>query len=270
MLDIQNITKTFNCGTSNAVTALNNLSLKISSGEFVVIVGTNGSGKSTVQNIIAGTQKADSGEIFIKNINVTDWPENKRAKLVSRIFKNPFMGTAPNMTIAENFAIASQRGKTRGFSFALGHRIKNQIKDKLEKLHMGLEDRLDTKVKLLSGGQRQAVTLLMASWVTPELFLLDEHTAALDPKSAEKVIMLTKEIVESNKLTTVMATHSMQQAANLGDRLIMLNKGKVVKDISGEAKKMLCAEDILEMFEEIRYVEMLDESAAEMLQENYF
>lgn len=269
MLDMQNVTKTFNNGTDNAVQALNNLSVKVNNGDFVVIVGSNGSGKSTIQNIVAGTQRLDSGKIFIKNLNVSDWSENRRAEFIGRVFQNPFMGTAPNMTIAENLAIASMRGKKRGFSFSLGHKVKMQMRDKLATLKMGLEDRLNAKIKLLSGGQRQAVTLLMASWVTPALFLLDEHTSALDPKSAEKIIMLTKEIVETGKITTLMVTHSMQQAANLGDRLIMLHKGRIVKDISGNEKKMLRPENILEMFEEIRFVEMLDESAAEMLQENY-
>lgn len=269
MLDIQNTTKTFNFGTNNAVKALDNLNLKVNGGEFVVVVGTNGSGKSTIQNIIAGTQKADSGNIFIKDINVTDWSECKRAKFVSRVFQNPFLGTAPNMTVVENFAVASLRGKRRVFGLAIGNKIKNQIKDKLAKLQLGLEDRLDTQVRMLSGGQRQAITLLMASWITPDIFLLDEHTSALDPRSAEKIIMLTKEIVESNKLTTIMVTHSMQQAANLGNRLIMLHKGRIVKDISGNEKKMLRPENILEMFEKIRFLEMLNESAAEMLKENY-
>ncbi|OGV49362.1 MAG: ABC transporter ATP-binding protein [Lentisphaerae bacterium GWF2_44_16] len=269
MLELINIYKTFNACSLSEVKSLVNFSLKINKGDFVTVIGTNGSGKSTLQNIISGTISPDSGSILIDNANVTNWREDKRASLIGRVFQNPFTGTAPGMTIAENLALAALRGKIRGLRWALRKKLVAQMKEKLSTLKMGIEDRLDAPVGTLSGGQRQAITLLMASWLEPKIFLLDEHTAALDPKSAEKIINLTKEIVESRKLTTLMVTHSMQQAANLGNRLIMMHRGRLVRDIQGEERNRLKTDDLLNMFEELRLLEQLDESAAEMLQENY-
>lgn len=269
MLELANLFKTFNPGTSNQVRALCGLDLSIDEGSWVVVIGTNGSGKSTLLNAVAGTVMVDAGSIRLDSQEMTHWPEHRRAKLIGRVFQNPFSGTAASMSIAENFALATRRGQPRGLGWALPAQLRRDLRDRVRQLNLGLEDRLDNVIGSLSGGQRQALTLLMATWLKPRLLLLDEHTAALDPKSADQVIQLTEEIVSREKLTTLMVTHSMFQAANLGDRLIMAHRGQIIYDCSGAEKRRLRAEDLLARFEEIRRSDRLDESAAEMLQQAY-
>ncbi|OGV65943.1 MAG: ABC transporter ATP-binding protein [Lentisphaerae bacterium RIFOXYB12_FULL_65_16] len=269
MLSLNAIRKTFNPGTANEVRALRGVSLEIEAESFVIVVGSNGSGKSTLLNAVAGSFLLDEGSITIAGQEVTRWPEHRRAKLIGRVFQNPFSGTAPAMSIAENFAVAARRGQPRGLSWALSHRMHAAIRDRVQGLRSGMDDRLDNAIGSLSGGQRQALTLLMATWLAPKLLLLDEHTAALDPKSADKVIELTREVVERQRLTTLMVTHSMQQAVNLGDRLIMMHKGEVFSDVRGAEKKRLRVDDLLARFDAVRRRECLDDSAAELLRKTY-
>jgi len=269
MLEIASVTKTFNPGTPNEVRALRDVSLRLERGSFLLIIGTNGSGKSTLLNAVAGTFLPDLGKLTLANHNITRWPEHRRAKLIGRVFQNPFSGTAPNMSIAENLAMAACRGRPRGFGWALNRKLKDGLRDRIRTLNMGLENRLDNAIGSLSGGQRQALTLLMASWLKPELLLLDEHTAALDPKSADQVIRLTHEIIERDKLTTLMVTHSMQQAVNLGDRVVMMHRGQVLHDLQGADRARVRPEDLLRRFDEVRRREQLDATVAEMLQRNY-
>lgn len=269
MLDIKNVTKTFNAGTANEVRSLQGISLNIDPGSFVTVIGTNGSGKSTLLNAIAGTFKLDKGQVLIDNTDVTNWDEHKRAKYVGRVFQNPLSGTAPNLTIAENLSLAALRGQSRGLSKALKNDFRDKMISSVKSLGMGLEGRLDNIIGSLSGGQRQALTLLMATYLRPQVLLLDEHTAALDPKSADQVIKITDRIVSQNKLTTFMVTHSMQQAVTYGDRVIMLHRGKIAHDFKGKDKKRLRVDDFLSLFEEIRRADLLDESAAELLRKNY-
>lgn len=269
MLELSAVSKTFNAGTPNEVRSLQNVTLTIDEGSFVIIIGTNGSGKSTLLNAVAGTFIVDSGAIRLAGNNVTRWPEHRRAKLIGRVFQNPFSGTAPNMTIAENLALAARRGQPRGLGWALKSQLMNEFKDNVSRLNMGLETRLDNAIGSLSGGQRQALTLLMATWLKPKLLLLDEHTAALDPKSADQVISLSDKIIARDRLTTLMVTHSMHQAANLGDRLIMMHRGQIIYDFAGAEKKRLRVDDLLARFEEVRRAEQLDESAAELLKRIY-
>ena len=269
MLETKRISKTFNAGTPNEVRSLQGVDLTIEDGSFVIVIGTNGSGKSTLLNAIAGTFLIDSGSILIENQDVTRWPEHRRARFIGRVFQNPFSGTAPNLSIAENLALSARRGQPRGFGWALETRLMAKMRDTVRSLKMGLEDRLDNAIGSLSGGQRQALTLLMATWLKPKLLLLDEHTAALDPKSADQVIKLSDDIVSREKLTTLMVTHSMQQAANLGDRLIMMHRGSIVHDLHGAEKRRLRAEDLLARFEDLRRADQLDETAAELLQRAY-
>lgn len=269
MLTVSNIHKTFNPGTVNEVRALRGVSLEIPEGSFLVILGGNGSGKSTLLNAIAGTFQLDAGEIHLAGNRLTRWPEHQRARLIGRVFQNPFTGTAPSMSIAENFALAARRGLGRGLSWALAAKLMAELRDRVSQLKMGLEDRLDNAIGSLSGGQRQALTLLMASWINPALLLLDEHTAALDPKSADQVIRVTEEVIKRHKLTTLMVTHSMQQAVNLGDRIIMLHQGAVAYCFEGDEKQRLRVNDLLARFEELRRREMLDETAATLLEKTY-
>ncbi len=261
--------KTFYPGTINEVRALRGVTLEIADGSFVVVVGTNGSGKSTLLNALAGSFLLDAGRIEFDGTNVTRWPEYKRARFVGRVFQNPFSGTAPAMSIAENFSLTMRRGKARGLGWALPRRLRGELADRVRGLKMGLEDRLDTAIGTLSGGQRQALTLLMATWLRPGLLLLDEHTAALDPKSADQVIRLTEEIVARDRLTTLMVTHSMQQAVNLGDRILMMHRGSALHDASGADKRRLRVDDLLSRFEDVRRRELLDPSAAELLAATY-
>ena len=234
-----------------------------------MVVGTNGSGKSTLLQAIAGGFFVDAGTIRFAGRDVTGWREHQRAKFVGRVFQNPFSGTAANMSIEENFALASRRGMSRGLTWALHSEFKEALRERVRRLNLGLENRLGNTIGSLSGGQRQALTLLMATWLRPKLLLLDEHTAALDPKSAEQVIRLTEEIVSRDKLTTLMVTHSMQQAASLGDGLVMMHRGRIIHDLRGAEKRRARVDDLLARFEEVRRREELDETAAQMLRQAY-
>ena len=269
MLEIRAVNKTFNPETPNELRALQTVNLTVDDGSFVVIIGTNGSGKSTLLNAVAGSFFIDSGSISIAGADISRWPEHRRAKLIGRVFQNPFSGTAANMSIAENLALAAYRGKPRRLGWPLRQPLISQMRDRVSQLNMGLEDRLKNPIGSLSGGQRQALTLLMATWLHPDVLLLDEHTAALDPKSADQVISLTDTIVRRDKLTTLMVTHSMQQAANLGDRLIMMHRGRIIHDFHGAEKNRIRIDDLLARFEEVRRAELLDESVAEMLRRVY-
>lgn len=249
MLKITNLQKTFNPGTVNAKTALCGLNLTICEGEFVTVIGGNGAGKSTLLNAISGVWKPDCGTIEIDGIDVTNMSEYKRAKYLGRVFQDPMKGTAPDMEIQENLAIASKRGCQRRFIRGVRKENRKQYRELLATLELGLEDRLSTKMGLLSGGQRQAVTLLMATINRPKLLLLDEHTAALDPKTATKVLQLTDKIIAENHLTTLMITHNMHDAIAYGNRLIMMHEGRVLIDVKGEEKKNLTIEQLLKLFE---------------------
>ncbi len=248
MLELKDLCKTFNPSTINAKTALNHLNLTLNDGDFVTVIGGNGAGKSTMLNAIAGVFQVDSGTITIDGQDVTKLPEHKRAALLGRVFQDPMMGTAPTMQIEENLALAARRGQPRGLKWGITASERTDYKELLKKLDLGLEDRLTAKVGLLSGGQRQALTLLMASLKKPKLLLLDEHTAALDPKTAAKVLELSDQIVQENQLTTLMITHNMKDAIAHGNRLIMMDAGHVVVDVSGEDKKKLTVPDLLAMF----------------------
>ncbi len=248
MLKITNLHKTFNPGTINEKVALNGLDLHIQAGEFVTVIGGNGAGKSTLLNAIAGVWKPDCGTVTIDGVDVSNMPEHQRAKYLGRVFQDPMMGTAPDMEIAENLAIAARRGTKRRLVWGVRKAEREQYKKLLADLELGLEDRLSSKVGLLSGGQRQAVTLLMATLQKPKLLLLDEHTAALDPKTAAKVLELTDRVVSDGNLTTLMITHNMRDAIAHGNRLIMMYEGRVVVDISGEEKQKLTVEDLLGLF----------------------
>ncbi len=269
MLEVRSISKTFHAGTPNEVRSLRGLSLELDPGSWVIIIGTNGSGKSTLLNAVAGTFLVDEGAIRLAGLDVTRWPEHARAELIGRVFQNPFSGTSPNLRIPENLSLAAQRGRARGLGWGLKGSLLARMRDEIARLNMGLEDRLENAIGSLSGGQRQALTLLMATWLRPELLLLDEHTAALDPKSADSVIALTEHVVARDKLTTLMVTHSMHQAASLGDRLVMMHRGQIIHDFQGAEKRRLRPDDLLARFEEVRRAEQLDESAALMLAENY-
>ncbi len=249
MLKITDLQKTFNPGTVNAKTALKGFDLTINDGDFVTVIGGNGAGKSTLLNAIAGVWKPDFGKIEIDGVDVTNMPEHKRAKFLGRVFQDPMMGTSPDMEIAENLAIASKRGIKRRLVRGCTKKDREVYKELLAQLGLGLESRLSSKVGLLSGGQRQAVTLLMATLNKPKILLLDEHTAALDPKTAAKVLEITNKIVTENKLTTLMITHNMHDAIAYGNRLIMMNEGRVLVDVSGEEKKNLTIDQLLGLFE---------------------
>lgn len=248
MLKVSNIYKTFNPGTVNEKTALSGVSLELAEGDFVTVIGGNGAGKSTLLNALAGVWPVDGGSICIDGVDVTKTSEHKRAKYLGRVFQDPMMGTAATMGIDENLALAARRGKFRGLGPGITAKEKVEYRKMLAELDLGLETRLSAKVGLLSGGQRQAVTLLMASLKRPKLLLLDEHTAALDPKTAAKVLEATERIVEKDNLTTMMITHNMKDAIVHGNRLIMMNNGRIILDISGEDKKKLTVEDLLEKF----------------------
>ena len=251
MLELKNITKVFNPGTVNEKVALDNVSLTLEDGDFVTVIGGNGAGKSTMLNAISGVWKPDEGQILIDGADVTQMPEYKRARFLGRVFQDPMMGTAAGMGIDENLALASRRGKRRGSGWGITKAEREHYRELLAPLGLGLEDRLSTKVGLLSGGQRQAVTLLMASMQQPRLLLLDEHTAALDPKTAAKVLSLSDQIIEANGLTALMVTHNMHDAITHGNRLIMMHNGGIILDISGEEKKKLTVEQLLAQFSKV-------------------
>ena len=250
MLELKDIHKTFNKGTVNEKIALDGVSLQLNPGDFVTIIGGNGAGKSTTLNAIAGVWPIDQGNVIIDGIDITDLPEHKRAKYLGRVFQDPMVGTAATMGIDENMAIAARRGKRRGLGWGLSKKEAEEYREKLKELGLGLEDRLTTKMGLLSGGQRQAVTLMIAAIQQPKLLLLDEHTAALDPKTAAKVLDISDKIISENHLTAMMVTHNMKDAIHHGNRLIMMHEGKIIYDVSGEEKAKLEVADLLAKFEE--------------------
>ncbi len=250
MLELKGICKTFNAGTVNEKTALNSLNLSLKDGDFVTVIGGNGAGKSTMLNAVAGVFPVDEGTITVDGVNVTRLPEYKRAKYLGRVFQDPMTGTAANMQIEENLALAARRGSHRTLRPGISQKERELYQEKLKILGLGLEFRMTSKVGLLSGGQRQALTLLMATLKSPRLLLLDEHTAALDPKTAAKVLEVTERIVEQDHLTTLMITHNMKDAIAHGNRLIMMHEGRVIYDVEGEEKKKLQVSDLLRKFEQ--------------------
>ncbi len=261
MLQLKNIHKTFNLGTINEKVALDGVDLLLNEGDFVTVIGGNGAGKSTTLNAIAGVWPIDEGSILIDGVDVTGLPEHKRAKYLGRVFQDPMTGTTATMQIDENLALAARRGKRRGLGWGITGEEKKQYKEMLKMLDLGLEDRMTSKVGLLSGGQRQALTLLMATLQKPKLLLLDEHTAALDPKTAAKGLELTDKIVSVNNLTTLMFPHNMKDAIAHGNRLIMMNEGKIILDIGPEEKKKLTVEDLLQKFEDVSGQEFASDKA---------
>lgn len=251
MLEIKDLHKTFNKGTINEKVALDGVDLQLNPGDFVTIIGGNGAGKSTTLNAIAGVWPVDQGNIIVDEVDITDLPEHKRASYLGRVFQDPMTGTAATMSIEENMAIAARRGKKRGLGWGITKKEREDFKEQLRELDLGLEDRMSSKVGLLSGGQRQAITLLMAAIKEPKLLLLDEHTAALDPKTAAKVLELSDKIIEEHHLTAMMVTHNMKDAIAHGNRLIMMHEGKIIYDVCGEEKKNLKVADLLRKFEEV-------------------
>ena len=251
MLKIENISKTFDIGTINEKRALDDISLVINDGDFISVIGSNGAGKSTLLNAIAGTFYVDQGSIYIDDVNITMMPEYKRANYIGRVFQDPKVGTCSDMWIEENLALANRRGQKRGLKQGITNKEKEKFYDILKSFDLNLQDRMTTKVGLLSGGQRQALTLLMATLQKPKLLLLDEHTAALDPKTANRVLELTDKIVKENNLTTFMVTHNMKDALKYGNRLLMLDKGKIIFDVSGKEKENLKVEDLLDKFNNV-------------------
>lgn len=261
MLKIENIRKVFNAGTINEKVALDGVNLTLEEGEFVTVIGGNGAGKSTTLNAVAGVWPVDSGKIYIGGDDVTKLSEYKRAKYLGRVFQDPMTGTATTMSIEENMAIAARRGRSRGLSWGITKQERDKYREMLATLNLGLEDRLTSKVGLLSGGQRQAITLLMASIQKPRLLLLDEHTAALDPKTAAKVLEISDKIIAENHLTAMMVTHNMKDAIAHGNRLIMMHEGKIVLNIAGENKKKLTVSDLLTQFEKVSGEEFASDKA---------
>jgi len=248
MLTLENISKIFHPNTPNERVALNNVSLHLPKGDFVTIVGGNGAGKSTLMNAISGVFLADSGRIILDGHDLTFAPEYKRARLIGRLFQDPMKGTAPGMTIAENLALAYKQASKSGFRVGIGKKLTTFFKEQLTQLDLGLEDRLGTKLGLLSGGQRQAVTLLMATICTPKLLMLDEHTAALDPSTGDKVLRLTQELIAKDNITTIMVTHNITSALALGNRTIMMENGKIVLDLTGEARSNMTVDELTAKF----------------------
>ncbi|WP_103108789.1 ABC transporter ATP-binding protein [Brevibacillus reuszeri] len=259
MLKISGVNKVFNAGTVNEKVALRNVNLDVKPGEFITVIGSNGAGKSTMMNMISGGLIPDRGTIAIDGIDVTRMGEHQRAGLIGRVFQDPMAGTAPNMTIEENLAIALSRGKRRSLSFGVNNDKRELFREQLKQLDQGLENRLKTKVGFLSGGQRQALSLLMATFTEPKILLLDEHTAALDPKRAALIVDLTEKVVNQFKLTTIMVTHNMEQALNMGNRLLMLHDGGIILDIPDEKKRTMKPQDLLRAFETARGGESLNE-----------
>ncbi len=261
VLSLNNISITFNEGTLDEKKALQTVNLQLEKGDFVTVIGSNGAGKSTLMNMISGSLKPDVGSVKINEKNVTLLPEYKRSRLIGRVFQDPMAGTAPTMTIEENLAMAYARNKKRTLKYGVSKRRKSLFKEHLATLHLGLENRLNAKVGLLSGGERQALSLLMATFTEPNILLLDEHTAALDPSRADLITKLTGEVVEQFGLTTLMVTHNMQQALDLGNRLIMMDKGQIILEVSGEEKQALTIEKLLAEFQRIRGKQMDNDRA---------
>ncbi|HEY7028233.1 MAG TPA: ATP-binding cassette domain-containing protein [Gemmatimonadales bacterium] len=268
-LRLQQVSHLFNPGTPNEMRALDSVDLELEQGSFTVVLGANGSGKSSLLGAIAGSLSPARGGIFLGEQEVTQWPEHRRARLIGRVFQNPLTGTAANLTVAENLTVAARRGGRRLLRPALGSERKRAIQEQVARLGMGLEQRLDTPIGSLSGGQRQALTVLMATMVKPTLLLLDEHTAALDPRSAELVVGLTREVITAGGLTTLMVTHSLAQAVQLGDRVLVMHRGKLVYDIPDVRRQRLTEDDLLQLFDQLRWADRLDDSAATMLRHGY-
>ena len=268
-LRLEAVSHVFHPGTPNEVRALDAVDLELARGTFTVVLGTNGSGKSSLLSAIAGSLALAGGRVYLDGREVTHWTEQRRAHLIGRVFQNPFTGTASDLSVAENLMLAARRGGQRWLRPALGPDRRRAIREKVARLGMGLEDRLDTPIELLSGGQRQALTVLMATMVRPTLLLLDEHTAALDPRSAELVIRLTQEVIITGGLTTLMVTHSMTQAVQLGDRVLVMHRGRLVYDIAELRRQRLAEDDLLALFDQLRWADRLDDSAAEMLRHAY-
>ncbi len=269
MLTLQGISKHFEGHGSQSIVALEALSLKFTRGSFVVIVGSNGSGKSTLLNLIAGSETVDEGRLILDDDDITGLPEHLRAVHIGRVFQDPFRGTVPDMTVEENLALAACRGKSFDLGFALTRELRTEMRERLASLGIGLEDRMTQPIATLSGGQRQIVTMMMATWQKPKLLLLDEHTAALDPQSADLVLQITGQIVSAGELTVLMVTHSMQQAVHFGDRLLMLHRGRVALDISGSEKFRAQPAELIHRFEELRRAELMDETVGKLLKEQY-
>ncbi len=268
-LRLEDVSHVFHRDTPSEVRALDGVDLTLERGTFTVVLGTNGSGKSSLLNAIAGTLSLTSGRVYLEGEELTHWPEQRRARRISRVFQNPFTGTASDLSIAENLVLAGGRGDSRGLRRALGRERRHELRGQVARLGLGLEDRLDEAMGRLSGGQRQALTLLMATMVRPSLLLLDEHTAALDPRSAEVVIRLTQAAVARGELTTLMVTHSLGQAVALGDRVLVMHRGRVVHDLGDVRRRRLTEADLLQLFDRLRWADRLDTPAAEMLRRAY-
>ncbi len=248
MIRFNHVTKIFNRGGVNEVVALNDCSLHVEKGDFVTLIGSNGAGKSSLLNGLAGTYPVEGGDIILNGRDVTRWPEYRRARYIGRVFQDPLVGTSASLTIEQNLAMAMKRGQRRGFALGVKAAYRRRFREVLKILGLGLEDRLGTTVGLLSGGQRQALTMLMSTLVRPEVLLLDEHTAALDPKTARQILGLTREIIDSRRLTTLMVTHNMKHALEFGNRLIMMHRGRIILDIAGKEKKQTSVDHLLERF----------------------
>jgi putative ABC transport system ATP-binding protein len=268
-LRLEALSQVFHSGTPNEVRALDAVDLELVRGSFTVVLGANGSGKSSLLGAIAGSLPPGGGRVYLDGREVTHWKEQRRARLIGRVFQNPLTGTASDLTVAENLVLAARRGGHRRLRRAVGSDRRRTIREQVARLGMGLEDRLDTPIGLLSGGQRQALTVLMATMVRPTLLLLDEHTAALDPRSAEMVIRLTQEVVTAGGLTTLMVTHSMSQAVQLGDRVLVMHQGRLVYDIAQVRQQRLAENHLLQLFDELRWADRLEQSAADMLRDAY-
>lgn len=269
-LVLENLHHTFFPGTPNEQRALQGVDLTMEERAFVIVIGNNGSGKSTLLNAIAGTLPLDRGTVRLAGRDVTRWKEWRRAGVIGRVFQNPTSGSIPRLTVAENLAVAAKRGRRRGVLIgALSRGRRRELAERVAELGLGLEDRLDTPVGALSGGQRQALTLLMATLVRPELLLLDEHTSALDPRSSEQVVQLTEQIIRKEGLTTLMVTHSLQQAVALGERVLLMHQGRIVESIGGARKRQLRVEELLDSFDRLRSADLVDQSSAEMLRRLY-
>jgi putative ABC transport system ATP-binding protein len=259
LLEIKDVTKIFNRGSINEVKAIRSVSMNVRETEFVTVIGSNGAGKSTLLSLIAGTCAPEEGEIFLGGQCVTRWPEHRRAACIGRVFQDPLSGTCASMTIEENFALAGRRGLRPGLSWGVRRRDRNELREKLSLLGLGLEDRLREKVGLLSGGQRQSLTLLMATLQRPKLLLLDEHTAALDPRTAHQVLTITRDLIREMHLTTIMVTHNMRYAIELGNRLIMMHQGTIILDVAGDKKERLTVQELLNEFAKLKAGEMVDD-----------
>jgi len=269
MLEIDDATVTFSAPGGPLVRAVDGVTLSIPAGTFVVVIGTNGSGKSTLLGAIAGTVALDGGRVGLAGRDITRWNEHRRARLIGRVFQDPRAGTAGSLTVLENIAVAACRGRAAGLGWATGRQLRDEAAERLARIQPGLETRLDQPIGSMSGGQRQIVALVMATWHRPDLLLLDEHTAALDPASADRVVQATARLVRDQKLTALMVTHSLEQAAGLGDRLLLVHRGRIVLDAEGVAKRRLSAEDIAGRFDRLRRADQLDDQAARTLRDLY-